>query len=665
MKWIPRVALLLLTLCLLTGCVRYGAPMYDVPDWDEPVQTTIPSEDIPQLWDSSLWDLQASRLCFGLNRDYETCFTVRARNVQAVSLVHDGSVVCEMVDNGTDGDVYAADGIYTCTVTNYSDEVGADQLYAVSGDLSSEPVTLYYLDTPTQEQLQTFEGAQLTIRSYFSSAADSEGFVDPSDVPALLDQAEYFISNLHQRGSVLYYRVYDTHITAKFDCGITAVYMPPLAEVDGGTGDCSVYTFQPFYENYPASIDPYLDFPDKAAQLLHATFDHCSWNGNNDENAVTLDSVRAFEPNEIILWHGHGGYDENLGPFLVTGQRYDRDRMLEREYYEDVINDRVISVMDNRLAFTAAFVDERCGSLDGSFLYLGSCSSGQDSRLADAFLRKGAKAVVANTDTISTIYNLSMQYQTVEYMCQIDPATANAYTLEKALALSMEKLGENDFRFSLDPNRDAHPVIFGGYEAENYRFGSVWAGVLPEEPTTEEPTTEEPTTEPPSTQPPTEPVAADPYPDYKWFLESYTWVDYVASDLSEIPADQYDEYWMGSYSLYDVNGDGVEELIIECGQSFFDTSYNFYTWYEGEIYTMGAIFAESGLYRPADGGDCILVRYAHGDIEELTCLEMTWDGLKILWQQEYYYQREDYVDPKEGNWIWLEAYSVHDTSILN
>ena len=50
---------------------------------------------------------------------------------------------------------------------------------------------------------------------------------------------------------------------------------------------------------------------------------------------------------------------------------------------------------------------------------------------------------------------------------------------------------------------------------------------------------------------------------------------------------------------------------------------------------------------------------------ELTCLEMTWDGLKILWQQEYYYQREDYVDPKEGTWIWLEAYSVHDTSILN
>ena len=665
MKRILRFAVMLLAVSLLTGCFSFGDPgYYDTPQWDQPDQPIATTEQ-SQLWDSALWDLRADRLCFGLNRDYETCFTVCGRNVRSVSLVYEGAAVADMVDDGTGGDLCAGDGIYTCTVTNRGDEVGQDQLYAVSGDLTSEPVTLYYLDTPTQEQLQTFEGAQLTIRGYFMGAADSEGFVDPADVPALLDQAEYFISNLHQRGSVLYYRVYDTHLTAKFDCGITAVYMPPLADVDSGSGDSTVYTFQPFYESYPASIDPYLDFPDKAAQLLHATFDNCSWNGNNDENAVTLDSVRAFEPNEIILWHGHGGYDENLGPFLVTGQRYDRDRMLEREYFEDVVNDRVISVMDNRLAFTAAFVDEHCGSLDGSFFYLGSCSSGRDSRLADAFLRKGATAVVANTDTISTIYNLSMQYQTVEYMCQIDPATANAYTLEKALALSMEKLGENDFRFSLDPNRDAHPVIFGGYDAANYRFGSVWAGVFPDEPTTEVPTTEAPTTEEPTTEPPTEPVVANPYPDYKWFLESYTWVDYVASDLSEIPADQYSEYWMGTYSLYDVNGDGVEELIIKCGQSISDTSYNFYTWYEGEIYTMGAIFAESGLYRPADGSSCILVRNAQGDIEELTCLEMTWDGLQILWQREYYYQREDYADPKEGTWIWLEAYSVHDTGILN
>lgn len=665
MKWILRVAVLLLTLGLLTGCVRYGDPMYDIPQWEEedrPDRPEVSTIDPNALWGSKLWALQADRVCFALNRDYETRFTVRGQNVETVSLVYEGETVCDMVDDGTDGDAQAGDGIYTCTVTNRGDEAGQDSLYAVSGALCSEAVNLYYLDAPTQEQLQTFEGAQLTIRSYFAGAADEKGFVAEEDVPALLGQAEYFLSNLHDRGAVLYYRVYDSHITAKFDCGITAVYRPPLEGVDAGTGECEVYTFQPFYESYPASIDPYLDFPDKAAQLLHSTFSNCSWNGNNDEAAVTLDSVRAFAPGEAILWHGHGDYDEVLGSFLVTGERYDRQRMMEREYFEDMVSDRVISVMDNRLAFTAAFVDARCGSLEGSFLYLGSCSSGKDSRLADAFLRKGAAAVVANTETISTIYNLCMQYQTVEYMTQIDPATADSYTLGKALALSMEKLGENDGRFSYRPDRDAHPVIFGGSRAESYRFGSVWSGMFPQEPTTEAPT-EPPTTEAPTQT--TQPVPANPYPDYKWFLESYTWVDYVASDLSEIPADQYADFWMGTYSLYDVNGDGVDELIIKCGQSVSDTSYNFYTWYEGEIYTMGAIFAGEGLYRPADGSAGILVRSAHGDIEELTCLDMTWEGLNVRWEREYYYQREDYVDPKTGSWIWLDAYSVHDTSILD
>ena len=132
MKWIPRVALLLLTLCLLTGCVRYGEPMYDTPYWNEPVQTTVPTADTPQLWDSALWDLQADRLCFGLNQDYETRFTVRGQNVQSVSLYYEGSAVANMVDDGTAGDARAWDGIYTCTVTNRGDEAGQDHTALIS-----------------------------------------------------------------------------------------------------------------------------------------------------------------------------------------------------------------------------------------------------------------------------------------------------------------------------------------------------------------------------------------------------------------------------------------------------------------------------------------------------------------------------------------------------
>ena len=654
-RHILRLGALLLLACLLTGCFPFGSCFFDEPDRGNSYGTQSTETSAP-TGEAALGALQADQIHFLINTEYETRFTVRAENVSQVELVYEGQTVCSMVDDGSDRDELAGDGIFTCTVTNSGDSAEAGQLYAVSGSLRSEPVTLYYFGTPTEEDLTLFEGAQLTVQSYFAAAADENGCVAPEDVPDLLAQTEFFISNLCQRGEVLHYEVYDTHVRAKFACGITAVYMPKVAGLDAGSGDGSIYTFQPFYENYSDAIDPYLDNPDKAAQCIAQTFDNYDWEGNNDERAVTLDSIRNFGENEVILWHGHGGYDEALGPFLVTGERYDRDRMMEQSYFEDVIHDRIFSIMDNRMAFTPAYVALRCGSLEGSFLYLGSCESGRDSRLADVFLRKGATAVVANSATISSIYNLRMQHQVVEYMTRVNTATGDYCTLAEALSLAMGDLGSDDRAYRYAWDEFAHPIIFGGTAAEDYRFGHT--GSTPRPSTEPTATVAEPITEP------TEPaVTGSPYADYLAFLDSYLWVDYVASDLSEIPPAEYDDFWMGSYSIYDVNKDGIDELIILCGQSIADTSYNFYSWKEGQIYVIGAIFAGSGLYGPRNGSAGILVRNAGGDIETLTHLEMTWEGLHIVSEKDYYYQREDYVDPKT-DWVWLEQYSVHDMAIL-
>lgn len=650
-----RLGALLLLLSLLTGCLfPFGGGLWD----DNYGSTSGTAPKTPtNTAAGALYELQADKIYFVANTTYETCFTVRGENVSQVELVYEGESVCPMVDDGTGSDAVAGDGIYTCTVSNSSDCTEANLLYAVSGNVSSAPVTLYYFDYPTDEALDLVSMAQLLFQQTLNPYSDENGFISPADVPAVVEQAEAIVQTMYNRGEVLAYQVYDTHVRAKFSCGLTMIFAPPLADVDANGGDVSVYTFQPFYDHYHEVVDPYLDFPDQAAQLLHSSFSNYTWNGNNDESAVTLESICRFEPNEVVLWHGHGGYDETIGPFLVTGERYDRERMMEQAYFEDAVCDRVIVCMDNRMAFTAAYVDEHCGSMEGSFLYLGSCDSGRDSRLADAFLRKGATAVVANSDTINTIYNLCMQYQTVEYMTQLNPATAELCTLQEALEKAMDKLGENDYSFSRDPSRDAHPVIFGGTAAENYRLGDLWSGVFPS-------TEPEPTEPTETTAAPTEPaVTGTPYADYQWFLESYTWVDYVASDLSEIPADQYADFWMGNYCIYDVNKDGVDELIILCGQSMSDTSFNFYSWRNGEIYVMGAVFAGSDLYVRRDGAAGILAREARGDIETLTYLEMTWDGLHVLKEEEYYYQREGYVDPKT-DWIWLAQYSVHDTAVL-
>lgn len=658
---LPLGALLIL-LSLLTGCLfPFGGGLWDDDhgDYNNNYGNDGNVTEATANTAGTLYALQADEIYFVANTTYETRFTVRAEGVSQVSLTHEGETVCPMVDDGSDGDALAGDGIFTCTVTHSSDRTESDQLYAVSGSLTSEPVTLYFFAEPTEEALEVVTMAQLLFRQTLNNYSDGEGFVSPSDVPAVLEQAEAIVQPMYNRGEVLDYQVYDTHVRAKFSCGLTVIFAPPLAGVDSSGGNVSVHTFQPFRYSYNAFVEDYMDLPDEAARLLTQRFDNYSFTRNNDEEDVTLQTISSFGEDQVVLWHGHGDYDEALGPYLITGERYDRERMMEQAYFEDVVHDRIICSSGNRMAFTAAYVDERCGSMEGSFLYLGSCDSGKDSRLADAFLNKGAVAVVANTESIATIYNISMEYQTMYYMTQLNTSATDYCTLSEALARAMGDLGENDANFSYNAARDAHPVIFGGAAAENFRLGDLWSGVFPS------PETEPPATEP--TQPtaaPTEPsVTGTLYADYQWFLDSYTWVDYVASDLSEIPADQYADFWLGNYCIYDVNKDGVDELIILCGQSMSDTSFNFYTWRDGEICAMGAVFAGSDLYVRRDGMAGILAREARGDIETLTWLQLNRDGLTVLKEEEYYYQREDYVDPKT-DWVWLEQYSVHDTSIL-
>lgn len=113
--------------------------------------------------------------------------------------------------------------------------------------------------------------------------------------------------------------------------------------------------------------------------------------------------------------------------------------------------------------------------MTNSLVYLAACQSGKDSTLANAFLNKGASAVVANSETILTLYNLTMQYATIYNMCSIKTNTANYHTLSEALSAAKAEYGQNDSRYG---GIGATPLIFGGSQANNYRFGDALSGTL-------------------------------------------------------------------------------------------------------------------------------------------------------------------------------------------
>ena len=62
-----------------------------------------------------------------------------------------------------------------------------------------------------------------------------------------------------------------------------------------------------------------------------------------------------------------------------------------------------------------------------------SCHSGQNEKLANSFIGKGATAVVGFTQTVYTAYCTNIGVYTLAYMTQINANTNNYYTLSQAL----------------------------------------------------------------------------------------------------------------------------------------------------------------------------------------------------------------------------------------
>ncbi|MGN1201885.1 MAG: VWA domain-containing protein, partial [Eubacterium sp.] len=116
--------------------------------------------------------------------------------------------------------------------------------------------------------------------------------------------------------------------------------------------------------------------------------------------------------------------------------------------------------------------------LSNDLILLASCHSGQNRKLADSFINKGATAVLGFTDTVYTAYCCNIGIYTLAYMTWINPNTKNYYTLSEALNKAKSELGNDDIEYAKNhPNiftdiksEVASPIIFGDTAAEDYRL---------------------------------------------------------------------------------------------------------------------------------------------------------------------------------------------------
>ncbi len=304
----------------------------------------------------------------------------------------------------------------------------------------------------TKEQAQKLSSEA----SDFSAAMDAAEASLESEYPEVtlnnlddfLDDIEHTVYDMYSDGVIEDYDVCDTGILVMLDSGAQYYYAPELADVDANGDDAPelyVSTYQPCLPSYEGhEVWSYIHLVDDAAESIDSEYDVYSFesSANYDTEAVDLESISAMGRYSVILWHGHGAYSYSVGSMLVTGLPCTEENY---QKYAQAIEDGSLVSGSSTFLITASFVENyfEDGSLANSIVYLGTCSSGRDERLADAFLSKGAAAVYANDGIITTAYNLQMIDAVSEGLCKKN-ADGSHYSVSDALEYAQAVLAAVD-----------------------------------------------------------------------------------------------------------------------------------------------------------------------------------------------------------------------------
>lgn len=390
----------------------------------------------------------------------------------------DGNTVGELLDNGAGRDAAPGDGIYSCSISLSFEEAGSAAFHAEVSGKTSNTVSLYTFAPLTEETASAAQAAYDKLNSEIykieGTYTDGSGSVPADRRDALISEIESLLDKYRNTGDILLYETEGDSIYIKFTSGLAMVYEPSQENVsaDGTDTDLTLWVYQPNPDIEDSSIADY-------TELVADSLANCDYIENYTGTGVTLDLVKTLPNNSVVLWNGHGGYGPIVKSFLATGEYFDWSAwFFDIGYYADCVTDRIIcrstDQQDDLACVTSKFITEYCGDLSNSVFFLSSCHSAQHDRLANAFLSKGAEAVLGFTDTVYTGYCQTVCCNTLGRMASVNEETGNYYTLSEALNEVTAEAGADDLVWASSrgfskPER-AEPAVIGN---ANYRLAAL------------------------------------------------------------------------------------------------------------------------------------------------------------------------------------------------
>ncbi|MCH5353415.1 MAG: zinc-ribbon domain-containing protein, partial [Acutalibacter sp.] len=265
-----------------------------------------------------------------------------------------------------------------------------------------------------QQGFEDYFDLENHVSEVISSYKNAEGYIEKDSLNDSISAVGNYAKELYDSKEIKDYEVTEGEsVWIQFNSGVEYIYIPSVEGMDSST----VSTYQPCLAMYHSELQKLgVDCVDGAANCVENVLNEYRFKHNYDNDAISLDVLKNMGENEIVIWHGHGGYNRKTHSVLQTGLKLDEARfLLDPVYYiqnmgytDDYLTGRILCTSSGYACVTYKFFDKYLPNMNSDIVYLGACSSGKDDVLANTFINKGAKTVIANTEIIPTVYNLNM-----------------------------------------------------------------------------------------------------------------------------------------------------------------------------------------------------------------------------------------------------------------
>lgn len=302
-------------------------------------------------------------------------------------------------------------------------------------------------EDPKETAVDEYETVAKDVTRIEQQFTNADGFVAKASVTLLLEQVESYAEQLKKEGIITDFESNDSCVHMKIGGWLGFIYVPPVeGMMSGGNHPVDIITMEPFPgEMYITYSLAGMKGPDEAAQTLAKTFStEVRYQQNYDGEEISIETLKKLPKNSIIFWSGHGAYVDRLGSVLFLGtKKWDQATILL--YAQEFGDDALLVNKNGQFYISPVFFDKYMpeNAFEGSMVYLGTCESFADRRLAESIWNQGAEVILGNTREVRQIYNFQMIYSFAKGLTQ-QTNTGRYYTISQALAYAKAEHGATD-----------------------------------------------------------------------------------------------------------------------------------------------------------------------------------------------------------------------------